>query len=168
MMKETRYESLVNGRAIMLTGVLLVVAGFVALGRGGAHALRPTRGVQDTSPPYVSLDPDDLDFGEQVVGRWSRAWRITVTNTGGQPLCVDSVSVVGDDFENFSVVKDTCTGAKVFPYRACTIDINFSPSKTGGFDAELKLIDNALASPRTMRLRGKGINSSMLPPSDEE
>jgi hypothetical protein len=167
-MKETRYESLAVRRAIILTVVLLVVSGFVALARGGSNPLRLTPGVQDTSPPYVSLDPDDLDFGEQVVGRLSRARRITVTNTGGQTLHVDSVSVGGDDFENFSVVKDTCTGAKVSPYRACTVDVNFAPSKTDRFDAELKLLDNSITSPMTMRLRGKGINSSSVPPSDEE
>jgi hypothetical protein len=167
-MKETRYKSRGIGRAILMTDVLLVVSGFVALSSGGALGLPPVRGVQDTSPPYVSLDPDDLDFGEQVVGRWSRARRITVTNTGGHPLSVDSVSVGGDDFQNYSVVKDTCTGAKVFPYRACTVDVNFSPSKPERFDAELKVTDNSVTSPRTMRLWGKGVNSSSLPPSDEE
>ena len=168
MMKEMQYERLVIRRATVITAVLLIVLEFVAPARVGSHGLSPARGVQDTSPPYVSLDPDDLDFGEQVVGRWSRARRITLTNTGGQPLSVDSVSVGGDDFQNYSVVKDTCTGAKVFPYRACTVDVNFSPSKTDSFDAELKFIDNSITSPRTMRLWGKGVNSSSLPPSDEE
>ena len=155
-MKQTRDERHVNRRAIILTCALLVVFGAAALAR------------QDTSPPYLSLDPGDLDFGEQVVGRWSRARRITVTNTGGQPLAVDSVEVGGDDARNFSVVKDTCTGAKVSPYRACTVDVSFAPSKTEGFEAELKLIDNAVTSPQTMRLRGDGINSSSVPAFDED
>lgn len=168
MMRETRYERPVNKRAIMLTGALLAVAGFATFAPGGSYGRRPARAVQDPSPPFVSLDPDELDFGKQVVGRWSRASRITVTNTGGHPLSVDSVSVGGGDSQNFSVVKDTCTGAHVSPYRACTIDVNFAPSKTKGFDAELKLIDNTTASPQTIRLRGEGINSSSLPPFDEE
>ncbi len=161
-------ERLFIRQAAMFMGVLFAVSCVAALARGGAHTLSLAPVVQDTSPPYVSLDPDSLDFDEQVVGRWSRARRITVTNTGGQPLAVDSVSVEGDDARNFSVVKDTCTGAKVFPYRACTIDVNFAPSKTEGFEAELKLIDNSFTSPQTLRLEGEGINSSSVPPFDED
>jgi hypothetical protein len=160
-------EKLFIGRAIILTGALLAASGFVALAQSGPHALRSAPGLQDTSPPSVSLDPDRLDFGDAVAGRWSQAKRVSVTNTGGQPLIVDSVAVGGDDSGNFSVVKDTCTGAKVSPYRACIIDISFGPSRTGDFEAELKLIDNGIASPRTMRLEGVGINSIDAPPFDE-
>ena len=167
-MKETRYDSRGIRREIQITDVLLIVSGFVALTLGGALGLPPARGVQDTSPPYVSLDPDDLDFGEQVVGRWSRARRITVTNTGGQPLSVDSVAVGGDDARNFSIVKDTCTGAKVVAYRACFVDVSFAPSSTDSFEAELKMLDSAPDSPRTLRLEGDGVNSSMVPPFDED
>ena len=167
-MKGTRGGILSVRPAIILTGVLLAASCVAAFARGGAHGLRLTPGVQDTSPPYLSLDPDGLDFDEQVVGRWGRARRITVTNTGGQPLQIDSVSLGGDDARNFSVVKDTCTGAKVSAYRACIVDVNFGPSKTDGFDAELKLMDNAFTSPQTMRLEGEGVNSSMIPPFDEE
>jgi hypothetical protein len=159
-MKGTRYERLTIMRAIILMGVLLVVSWSIAFARPGTHLLWPPLGLQDTSPPYVSLDPDGLDFGDQVAGRWSPAYRINVTNTGGQPLYVDSVAVVaGENSRNFNIVKDTCTGVKVPPYRACIIDIAFGPSKTGGFDAELKLTGNAIASPHLMRLEGNGINS---------
>ena len=125
-MKETRHERLVIRRAIIVTGVLLAVSGVVSLARGGSHGLRPTRGVQDTSPPSVSLDPEDLDFGEQVVGRWSRARRITVTNTGGQPLAVDSVSVGVDDALQLLRRQRHVHGGEGFTYRACTVDVNFA------------------------------------------
>jgi hypothetical protein len=74
------------------------------------------------------------------------------------------VTVAGDAPEKYSVVKDTCTGAEVVPYRACVIDIAFLPTAKDDFDAELKITDNAPDSPQTIRVTGEGINSVMLPP----
>lgn len=164
-MSGTRGGRLAVRPAIILTGVLLAVSGLVVLTLGAAPVL-PS--LQDTSPAYVSLDPDRLDFEKQVVGRQSRARRITVTNTGGQTLSVDSVAVGGDDARNFFIVKDTCTGAQVVAYRACFVDVSFAPSGTDSFEAELKMLDSAPTSPRTLRLEGDGVNSSMVPPFDED
>ena len=164
-MRGTRGGRLAAKPAIILTGVLLAVSSLVVLTRGAA----PTHGsLQDTFPASVSLDPGELDFDEQVVGRWSRARRVTVTNTGGRALSVDSVTVGGDNPRNFSIVKDTCTGAQVVAYRACFIDVSFSPSSTDDFEAELKLLDSAPDSPQTLRLEGDGVNSVNVPPFDEE
>lgn len=163
-MKETRYPRHVITRAMILTGLLLVASGLTDFARGTAHGFQSFFIIQDTSPPTVILDPDSLDFGDYVIGWNNPAKRIIVTNTGGKPLYVDSAAVGGDDSRNFAVVKDTCTGAKVVPYRSCFIDVGFSPSHTDGFEAELKLTDNAPDSQQTIRLIGDGINSNTVPP----
>lgn len=126
-------------------------------------ALPPLLNLQDAAPA-LSLAPASLDFGDQVVGSVSKAKRITVTNPGGKPLYVDSVTSGGDNSSDFSVVNDTCTGATVPPNRACIIDVTFTPSDTDERNARLKLTDNALDSPQRVSLTGNGINSVDVPP----
>jgi hypothetical protein len=155
-------------RISALTIVVLGVLGITTLFGQARVGLEPTYSPQDpaqpASPSYVSLIPDSLDFGDQVVGRTSSAKRITVKNPGGSSLYVDSVNLGGDNPSSFAVLKDTCTGAKVDPDRACTIDVTFTPSRTGGRNARLKISDNALDSPQRLRLKGNGINSNDVPP----
>ena len=119
---------------------------------------------QTDIPPAATCDPGSIDFGEQVIGRWGRAHRVVVTNTGGAPLHVNNVNLGGDDAGKYSIENDTCTGADVVPFRSCVIDVAFLPSGKDDFDAELTLTSNAPESPQTIKLTGEGINSAMEPP----
>lgn len=163
-MRGERLERFTVRRAAVLACALCAFAWLAAPARRAASALRPPQASQYESPAAAALDPGSVDFGEQVIGRWGRAQRVVVTNTGGATLHINSVSVGGDDPAPYSISNDTCTGAEVVPYRACVIDIAFSPSGKDDFDAELKLASNAPDSPQTIRITGEGINSVMLPP----
>jgi hypothetical protein len=125
---------------------------------------RPYFGLTLAAPQAVSLDPYNLDFGDQVVGRRSKAKRITVTNTGLKPLYIRSVTGEGDNWSDYTLATDTCTGATVDPNKACIIDVTFAPSSTGERSASLKLSDDAYDSPQTVSLKGNGINSVDAPP----
>ena len=162
-MRGVRREGFDAVRAAVMAFALCAAAWPFAHAREAATAARP-QSTHFESPAAATLDPGNVDFGEQVIGRWSRAQRIAVTNTGGAALHINSVSLVGDDAAKYSLEKDTCTGAEVIPYRACVIDIAFLPTGKDDFDAELKLIDNATDSPQTLRITGEGINSVMVPP----
>jgi HYDIN/CFA65/VesB-like, Ig-like domain len=159
-----------QGSAILRTDVLLIILfpmlGMSAFSGETRVGFGITRVAQDPppSPPFVSLVPDNLDFGNQVVRRTSAAKRITVKNTGGKQLYFDSVDLGGDNPNSFAILKDTCTGATVDPDKACILDVTFTPSGTGGRNARLKLNDNALDSPQRLRLKGNGINSNDVPP----
>ena len=167
-MRDTRDNRLDVVRISVLTGVLLGVLGITTSFGQARIGFWLTHGNQDPappqSPPYVSLVPDNLDFGDQVVRRTSAAKRITVKNTGGTPLSIDSVELGGDNPRSFALLNDTCTGATVDPNKACIVDVTFTPSGTGGRNARLKLNDNALDSPQRLRLKGNGINSNDVPP----
>ena len=151
-------------RTTVLMIIVLAVSGVIFLARRDANGLRPPLGFQVAATPYVSLVPDHLDFGDQVVGRGSKAKRITVTNVGGKALNIRSVTGDGDNWSDFSVVKDTCTGATIAPSRACIIDVTVTPSGTDQRNASLKLEDNAPDSPQALSLAGNGINSEDVPP----
>jgi len=116
------------------------------------------------SPPFVSPDPDHLNFGNQVVARTSAIKRITLMNTGGKSLYIDSVVLAGDNPAAFNILKDTCTGATIVSNKACILDITFTPRQTGERNAHLRIKDNALDSPQRLRLKGTGINSNDVPP----
>lgn len=114
--------------------------------------------------PEVNLDPESLDFGDQVIKRKSPAKRMTVMNTGDASLYVKSASIEGDNWRDFSITKDTCTGASIDPGKACIVDVIFTPSETDERQARLKLIDNASDSPQEASLIGNGVNSIDISP----
>jgi hypothetical protein len=163
-MRGERRVRLAAGRATVLACALCAAAALAAAGRGAESGARQPRAAQFQPPAAATIDPSGVDFGEQVIGNWARAHRVVVTNTGGAPLHVNSAALRGDDAGKYSVVKDTCTGAEVVPYRACVIDIGFLPTGKDDFDAELTLVSDAPESPQTIRITGEGINSSMAPP----
>ncbi len=140
-MREITPDRLAIVRASVLISVLLAVTGIIALPGDRRIGFGLTHGNQDAapppSPPSVSLTPDNLDFGNQVVGRTSAAKRITVKNTGGQPLSIDSANLGGDNPTAFAILKDTCTGTTLDSNRACIIDVTFTPARTGGRNARV-------------------------------
>lgn len=148
--------------------ILLAVSAVIALNGESRNAFGFVHGNQDPapppSPPSVTLDPDNLVFSDQVVRRTSAAKRITVRNTGGQSLYIDSVSITGDNPNSFAIANDTCTGATVDANKACLVDVTFTPSGTGERNARVKLSDNAPDSPQRLRLKGNGINSNDVAP----
>jgi len=146
--------------------IVLAVSGVAFLAHGGANGFRPPPGFQYAATSFVSLVPDHLDFGDQVIGRRSKTKRITVTNSGGKSLYISSVTGDGDNWSDFSVINDTCTGATIAPNTACIIDVSVTPSFTDERNASLKLEDNAPDSPQALRLTGNGINSDDIPPFD--
>lgn len=155
-------------RISFLASIVLGVFGMANLFGQTRVGCGPTPAAQDPAQPappsYVTLTPDNLDFGDQVVRRTSAAKRIMVRNMGASSLYVDSVDLGGDNPNSFAISKDTCTGAKVEPDRTCMVEVTFTPSRTGGRNARIKITDNALDSPQRLKLKGNGINSSAVAP----
>jgi hypothetical protein len=151
-----------------LIGVILAASAVVTLTAESRAVFALAHGSQDPapppSPPSVTLSPDNLLFADQVVRWTSAAKRITVRNTGGQSLYIDSLTITGDNPNSFAIANDTCTGATVDASKACIVDVTFTPSGTGERNARVKLSDNAPDSPQRLRLKGNGINSNDVAP----
>jgi hypothetical protein len=116
------------------------------------------------SSSAVSLDRNAIEFGDRVVGETSNSRRVTVTNPGGRPLYVNSIETRGEDWRDFAIVEDSCTGKTITPNRSCIVDVQFTPTATGDRRASLVLTDNAQDSPQKVGLTGSGINSIDVPP----
>src|ERR1044072_9004044 len=106
-MRKLTHNPLAIVRIAALIGIL--VAPLIAL--SGESGLGLAHGNQDPgippSPPAVTLNPDNLDFGDQVRGRTSNPKRIVVRNTGGQPLNIDSVSITGEQPKTLLAAQKT-------------------------------------------------------------
>src|SRR5262245_30955452 len=95
---------------LSIVGAALVVASAASAG-------------QEKTPPALTFQPPAADFGEQVVGKASKAVRITVTNTGGSDLYVNSVSLDGENRSDFRISNDACTNATLKPGKSCVVDV---------------------------------------------
>lgn len=143
------------------TLLLLALLPLLTVVQTTSNQIKPT---QQEMPPSISITPDHLDFADQVVKRASKPQRLTVTNTGGKKLYINSVALNGDDQQDFVLSRDTCTGATIDAQKSCVVDVIFSPTATEKRKSSLIFTDNALNSPQTIQLSGNGINSADVPP----
>lgn len=121
-------------------------------------------GQQEKPPAATTVSPASLDFGEQVAKSASKPQRVTVTNTGGKDLYINSVVLGGDNHQDFVVKGDTCTGATIAANKSCVVDVAFAPTVTESRRATLVINASAPDSPQTVVLTGTGINSVDVPP----
>jgi hypothetical protein len=151
-------------------GFLIVALSVVASPQSASQPARNKTVAGQTqgqaAPPSASINPASLDFGDQVAKRSSKAQRVTVTNTGGKPLYINSAVIDGDNKADFVIAHDTCTGATVNAAKSCVIDVVFTPAVNERRRAVLVLTDNAIDSPQRVALAGNGINSADVPPRE--
>ncbi|ADW68305.1 choice-of-anchor D domain-containing protein [Granulicella tundricola] len=101
--------------------------------------------------PALSLSPTSLTFPARSVGTTSVPMNVTVSNTGNQPLNINSINVIGATNNNFTQTNN-CT--QVAAGSACTIGVTFAPTASGSQAASIRIISNASTSPDTITLSG--------------
>ena len=152
-------------RALIL-GLTIVTLTLVALGQSKNTPRSKDKFEEPAAPPSASVNPSSVDFKDQVAKKTSKPQRVTITNTGGKGLYINSAVMDGDNKEDFSVTRDTCTGATIGVNKSCVIDIALTPATTERRIAMLIITDNAVDSPQKVKLIGNGINSSAVPPGE--
>ena len=143
-----------------LTLSLLITNGGVTTSPAFTVALSGT----GTLPPAVGLSPTTLTFGGQLLTTTSAAQTVTLTNTGGGPLTINSIAASGDFAQTNTCPPSTSTlaaGAN------CTINVTFAPTATGTRNGTLSITDNAAGSPQTVPLTGTGWDFTLTAPSSE-
>ena len=111
--------------------------------------------------PLVTLSSTTASFGNQATGTTSPPQAVTMTNSGGQPLSIGSISVTGANTGDFNETND-CPPT-VQPSAGCTINIVFQPTATGTRSAVIAITDNAPGSPHTISLTGTGVGFGVSP-----
>jgi hypothetical protein len=102
----------------------------------------------------VTLTPSSLTFGPQDTGTRSAPQSITVANTGGGPLFINSAAV--PNTLDYTVTDDGCSGLTLAAGTSCAMAIAFNPSLAGTRTATFTVTDNATGSPHTAPLTGTG------------
>jgi hypothetical protein len=111
------------------------------------------------APGGVSLSPvSGMTFAATAVGATATAQTLTLTNNGGMPLMIQSMSVTGD----FAIAagSNTC-GASLSVGSMCTAQIAFTPAAGGSRPGTITLVDSAASSPQSMQLVGVGVDFSL-------
>ncbi len=96
------------------------------------------------APPGISLLPaTTVTFPSTGVGAISIPQLLTLTNNGGLPLLINSITLTGD-FQ-LAATGSTCS-VSLAPGTACTVAVVFAPSASGLRNGALTIADNAPAS----------------------
>jgi hypothetical protein len=113
------------------------------------------------SRPVFTIEPTDLDFGIQPVGRTAGPLRLSLTNTGVGTFRVGEVSIGdsrrqqnGPPTQNpaakgaFALTTNECTNKTLQPKESCSIQISFTPSYAGEFyGGAIVRIGSSMATP---------------------
>jgi len=111
------------------------------------------------APAGVSTSPvGGLTFGATGVGLSAAAQTVTLTNNGGVPLTIQSVTMTGE----FAIVAGSNTCGGTVPIgSACTIQVVFAPTAAGARTGTLTIVDSAVGSPHTVALSGMGMDFAL-------
>jgi Cep192 domain 4/Abnormal spindle-like microcephaly-assoc'd, ASPM-SPD-2-Hydin/HYDIN/CFA65/VesB-like, Ig-like domain len=107
-----------------------------------------------TAGPAVSLSSTSLNFGNQPVHTTSLAQTFTLTNTGGEPLSIMHLSIMGAGATDF-VQTNNC-GESLSAGANCTVAMTFTPSSVGTRLARFIVSGNAASGQQDLPLSGTG------------
>ena len=115
------------------------------------------------APPGISLLPaGTLAFPATGLGGNSVAQRLTLTNNGGLPLLLSSVTLSGDFV---LAVSGTTCGVALAPTQACTLSVLFAPTAPGQRSGSIAILSNAAdlgaPGPRAVLLSGTGVDFTL-------
>ncbi|MDE2887113.1 MAG: choice-of-anchor D domain-containing protein [Gemmatimonadota bacterium] len=106
------------------------------IGRGASGlsaAAASIRELLTLPPPTIRLPSTSLDFGEDVPAGEARTVTLVVRNTGGKDL---SITNLESDLEG---VTFSLTELTVAPGERATVDITFTPAKSGPFSGTITI-----------------------------
>jgi uncharacterized protein YdbL (DUF1318 family) len=110
----------------------------------------------------VSVSPTALSFATQLVGTISSPKSVYVTNHGNTALSISGITATGDFAQNR---QDNTCGATLAAQTTCTINVFFTPTKTGTRTGSLSISDNGGGSPQNIGLSGVGTVVVVTPTS---
>jgi Tol biopolymer transport system component len=105
--------------------------------------------------PTFQVTPVPLDFGLHTLGELTPDQPLTVTNVGGNPFAISTVSLTGANPGDFTITSDSCSGAVVAPAATCTVRVAFHSTAAGDRTALVQFVDTAGGSPHLTPIAGR-------------
>ncbi len=113
----------------------------------------PLDGVGGTGP-QVAFNPPSLDFGLVAVGATAGPTAITITNAGGSPLQINSLTLGGASPQAFAI--DLMGPFTIQSMQSQKVMATFTPLTPGSQSATISLAIQGMMAPATYMLRGSG------------
>jgi len=113
--------------------------------------------VNSNASGCLAFNPGAGNFGPFADGTTSPPVDVLVTNDGSADLNVNSVTITGPNFSDFSLTINTCPASSpISPGKTCDLAITFDPSIIGPETASLQVSDDGIGSPQILTLNGTG------------
>jgi hypothetical protein len=162
-----RFRPIAVGARLATLSVAGVPPGAAGADPATASALLQGRGtpiITIPSTPALTITPDPIDFGSQLVGTPSLGRNALVRSVGNAPLSipVGGVTLGPPHAGDFTVTVDGCSGQTLPPGDSCTITSVFTPTEDQARSAALRVASNAASSPDGVTLRGGGTYAPLL------
>lgn len=108
----------------------------------------------------LSINPQPLDFGDQLVGTTSAAQMLTLLNTGTATV---NVSAITAEAAPFAAAGGSCGPApfEIIVGSSCTLAFTFAPSIMGEANQALTVDSDASSSPDSIGLLGNGVQPEL-------
>ena len=105
----------------------------------------------------VTISPQPLNFGTQLVGTPSPQQTVTMTNISISPVTISSVATGGTNASEFA--QNGACNPSLAPGDSCTITEVFTPSQVGPGNGSIAFTDDTPGSPQSVALNGIGVVS---------
>ncbi|MFC7616668.1 choice-of-anchor D domain-containing protein [Actinokineospora soli] len=137
------------------TGTLVVT---LADGRQFRFDLRGTGSETPVTPedPEFSATPDPLAFGPRLLLSTDPTATLTISNAGGSPMTVSSITPSGD----YTVRSTDC--AVIAPAGSCEVVVQFKPTRPGPRNGVLTVASDAPGGPHLVALTGVGSTPALV------
>lgn len=103
----------------------------------------------------LSISPGTVNFGSVVVGQ-SGTQTVKLTNNGSTSLTINLAQISGSGFAMSGFTTPTTLTAG----QSASVNVQFSPTATGGSVGSIVFTDNAPGSPQSVTLTGSGISAN--------
>lgn len=112
--------------------------------------------------PTVSISPNAIDFGGQLVGRTTVPRTVTIGNPGTGALTVLALTLSGSQATAFTLIDARVLPATIAPGGSIDIKVAFAPTAIAEHDATLTIgTDSDDAPTGTVSLTGLGISTAL-------
>ncbi len=105
------------------------------------------------APGNMALSPGSYNFGNVQVGQNSQPESFSVTNSGGAPVTISTVTATAP----FSITSNSC-GTSLGANSACVIAVTFKPTTSGAASGTLTITGSA--GTQTAILSGTGLTAA--------
>ena len=114
--------------------------------------------------PVSGVAPAALNFGNVLLNTTAGPQAITLSNTGGVPLSISSISLGGANAAQFAMpASGTPCGSTLAAGGSCMINVSFSPTTLGAQSASIVIATNDPSNPTfNVPVTGSGIANTAV------